>query len=173
LISKESLSKEEKEQQIENIKKKYNKTSLSDKEALNRYFDINCYFPVNNTEFQKYMGMPRLSSPERKAWTMDWYIRYITKIIAQFQTIDEETRVQIGFSDDAIENIQAMFDYFSQQYRSVQAPYNYFNYNLYYTGKNKQAFDAVTDKLESGIYVIPKDNPVNKDHPIHKIEFIH
>lgn len=172
LINKESLTKEEKEQQIENIKKKYNKENLSNKEALKRYFDINCYFPVNNIEFQKYIGTPKLSSPEKKAWTMNRYIAYITNIIAQFQAIDENKRVNIGFSDDAIENIQAMFHYFSQQYRSVHVPFNYFNYNLYYTGKDKLAFDAVTEKLESGIYVMPKDNPVNKDQPIQKIEFI-
>jgi hypothetical protein len=172
-INKESLTKEEKEQQIENIKKKYNKEKLSDKAALQRYFDINCYFPVNNIEFQKYIGMPKnLSSSEKKAWTMDWYIRYIADIIAQYQVIDEQTKVSLGFSDDSLENIKAMINYFSTKYRSIQAPYNYFNYNIYYTGKDSVAFDRVTERLESGIYVMPKDNPVNKDHPIQKIEFI-
>ncbi len=95
LINKESLTKEEKEQQIENIKKKYQKEHLSDKQALQRYFDLNCYLPVNNIEFQKYIGMPKLSSPERKAWTMDWYIQYITAIIAQHQVLDEQTRVHL------------------------------------------------------------------------------
>lgn len=172
LINKESLTKAEKEQQLENIKKKYNKEQLSDKAALQRYFDINCYLPVNNIEFQKYIGMPKLASPEKKAWTMDRYIGYITTIIEQYQIIDEQEKVNLGFSDDAIENIQAMINFFSTKYRSVISPYNYINYNMYYTGKNKLAFDAIAERLESGICVMPKDNPVNKDYPIQKIAFI-
>lgn len=171
LINKESLSKEQKEQQLENIKKKYHKEKLSDKVALQRYFDVNCYFPVNNIEFQKYIRMPILSSAEKKAWVMDWYIGYITDIIAQYQAIDEQTRVSLGFSDDVLDNIKSMINYFSTKYRSIQAPYNYLNYNIYYTGKDKPAFDKVTEELESGIYVMPKDNPINKDHPIQKILF--
>jgi hypothetical protein len=48
-----ALTKEQKEQQIENIKKKFKREKLSDKQALIEYFDTNFYLPTYNKEFQK------------------------------------------------------------------------------------------------------------------------
>lgn len=149
LINDKSLTWEQKEQQIENIKKNFGWEKLSNQSALDRYFDINCYIGVNNIELQKYMSMPQwLSSPEKKTRIMGWYIRYITELISTYQQIDEAHRVKLWFSDDHKDNAYKMLEYFTKLHSEQFAPYGYYDYTLYCTSTQKEARDWVASQID-------------------------
>lgn len=54
-INELTLTQDQKEQQVELIKKRFSREKYSDTAALDRYFDINCYVAVNNVETQKFL----------------------------------------------------------------------------------------------------------------------
>lgn len=136
-----ALSKEQKEQQIENIKKKYGREKETDAIAFRKYFDKQAYIWVNNTELSKFFGWEEyLSSAERKVKATDRYIWYLTKIIGGYQQIDTHNRSKLWFSDDGFANIQAMLDFFASIYDNRykrgygEHPYDCLDYRVYYTG---------------------------------------
>jgi hypothetical protein len=138
-ISETVLSQEEKEQQIENIKKKYGREKDADYIALRKYFDVNVYLPVNNIEISKFLYMWNDTSADKKVKGMIWYMRYVSDFIAKYQSIDQDQKIKIWFSDDWFDNMYAMLDFFAAIYNRRQRNYipdypkDYLDYRLYYT----------------------------------------
>lgn len=127
------LTKEQKEQQIENIKKKFKRERLSDKQSLTEYFDTNFYLPTYNKEFQKLLWVPKeYNGSQQKARCMERVEPRITNIIKQYQTIDSAARMKRWFSDDTFSHIKDMMQLFSQ--KSIWKE-NIYDYRLYHTGK--------------------------------------
>ena len=167
LINDKSLTWEQKEQQIENIKKNFGWEKLSNQSALDRYFDINCYIGVNNIELQKYMSMPQwLSSPEKKTRIMGWYIRYLTWFIKQYQKIDATHRVKLWFSDDHKDNALKMLEHFMKLASKQSSLYNYYDYTLYCTSEEKKVRDEVANQTN---FLMQKYGKVTLDQKEQKI----
>ncbi len=144
------LSKEEKEIQIENIKKRFSREKDGDKDALEKYFDLNTYLPVSNREVCKFLHIDlSIWSALRKTLAMDRYINYVTKIIAQYQNLKNQPTIKLWFSDDWYQNIETMLWYFLAQKNLWKAAYNFFDYRLYYTGKSPE---LVQLKIEEYLY---------------------
>lgn len=135
---------------IENIKKRYNLPSvLTDSSVLRIYLDNNMYYPGANIEIKKLLQIQHeQSSAIIKTLLQDNYITYIDKFIRQYQTLSPLSPVKMGFSDDGYENIKEMMKFFINKKIENIAPYNNFNYRLYYTGKNlEQVEDALKKEL--------------------------
>lgn len=159
-ISDNVLTAEEKEEQIENIKKKFGREKDSDVIALKKYFDINCYMPVNNIEVSKFLDMKQgMSSDSKKVVSMQWYINHVANTISQYESIDETVKLKLWFSDDGFANIKSMTDYFASIYDNRykrgygEYPYDFFDYKLYYTGNMNQ--EQLTQEMD----VIRKNYP--------------
>jgi len=155
-ISDLALTVEQKEQQIENIKKKFGWGKKSNAIALNDYFNINAYLPVNNIEVAKFFGIDStMSTAQRKVEVMDWYLEYLMSIVMQYQHVDEKHKVKLWFSDDGIDNIEHMAVEFARicHYRSkrpkAESPYDFIDYRLYYTSdKEIDKFTSMLTKIE-------------------------
>ncbi len=129
------FSQEQKDYMLDNLRTKYG-CSDTDSAVLWSYLDNNCYFPVSNIEVTKLLGIQEhISSSIKKTLAMDRYIRYLDNYIRQYQIIDIDNRVKLWFSDDGYTNIKDMLTYFVDKKLSNHAPYNHFNFRLYYTGK--------------------------------------
>lgn len=135
---------------IGNIKKRYSLPSvLTDSAVLRIYLDNNMYYPGANIEIKKLLQIQHeQSSAIIKTLLQDNYITYIDKFIRQYQTLSPLSPVKMGFSDDGYENIKEMMKFFINKKIENIAPYNNFNYRLYYTGKNlEQVEDALKKEL--------------------------
>jgi len=152
-ISDLALTLEQKEQQLENIKKKFWWEKESDAIAIKKYFDINIYRPVNNSELAKFLGMDHMSTAQRKVGAMGRYIPYVADIIRKYDGVDENDKIKLGFSDDGFVNIYEMVNFFASLYDSrynrwfVDYPDDFFEYKTYYTGA--MTTEQVSVKLES------------------------
>lgn len=138
-INEEVLSKNEKIEQLKNIRILYQSyyphlPNPTREQALQFYFQIvGSYYPVNNIHAMKSLGMTHIkSSAQKKTFCMNHYIQDIrTRILAPlwYNHIPQA----IWFSDDSVTNMMAMLAYFLQE----KEKWNLYNdsIHLYFSGK--------------------------------------
>lgn len=146
-LNNECLTQAEKEEQQEAIRKNYGlELSMTDRQVLQYYFrEILDYTPCDNVQTMKHLGIHDSSSSMRKVGAMKWYIwevhRKLRVVGTKFQKniediITEETPLALGFSDDSLWNIVAMWEYFADN-----LPINH-KARLFFTGKQTQYNDV-------------------------------
>lgn len=157
LINQELLSHNEKKDQIDAIRDKFQRNTHTDMQILRRYLDVNCYFPVSNREFCKLLHIDfDIHTSEKKTLVMDWYITYITKLLQWYQTLSSNKRISLWFSDDTYKNVEKMLSYFLMISSNKQSPHDYYKYRLYFTWPN---IEESKEKFEGFLY----ENFVNSD----------
>lgn len=157
IINQELLSDNEKKDQIDIIKERYRLTEWTDTQILRKYLDINCYLPVNNSEFCKLLEIPfELHYAKKKTLAMDWYIKYMTKFLQWYQEVSCDKKISLWFSDDTYKNIEEMLSYFLMISSKNNSPYDYYNYRLYFTWpKLEETQIKITDFLYDNFHKIP------------------
>ena len=117
LLNQELLSDEEKDIQIENIIRNYGLHWLSQEQILNYYFKEICdYYPCSNTHFWKWISNENPYPDVRKARVMKERIIPRTQwlVSERCKDADQIPPIAIGFSDDSVANVVAMWNMFMQ-----------------------------------------------------------
>jgi hypothetical protein len=138
------LNNKQKEEQIHNIKYNYNLNHLSDKDALNSYFeDIAYYIPTSNKERCKNRWIDQnIDSRQKKVLGMKRYLQqmsiFIEKITQQslHEIVWNDKKISVWFSDDLPENIVSMIHAFIQWRDENTFPR--YQFRAYYTGDMNQ-----------------------------------
>jgi hypothetical protein len=157
IINQELLTDNEKKDQIDIIKDRYQLNEWTDTQILRKYLDNNCYLPVNNSEFCKLLEIPfELDYTKKKTFAMDWYIGYMTKFLEWYQKLSSDNKISIWFSDDTYKNIEEMLSYFLMISSKNDSHYSYYNYRLYFTWpKLEETQTRITDFLYNHLQSIP------------------
>ncbi|MBB1564947.1 hypothetical protein D8B46_05965 [Candidatus Gracilibacteria bacterium] len=153
LINEKTLTKEQKEQQHENIIKNYRlDPKISREEALYYYLGkvIN-YVPCNNFQVEKLMGFAEeMPSCDRKAKAMDFLLSYYINLLENIykknisEIIGKKQYFSVGFSDDNLKNIVSVYEKFrvfldSEKYfPEVQK-----KFSVYFTGKSEEYYNLL------------------------------
>lgn len=139
LLSRETLTDDEKKDQKEHIKEKYTplikQHNILDKDLVEWFFaDIPSYMGVSNKNFCKLQDINRYENTAyKKVLGIQKHYQRATSLYKAMNPTRRTIQFAKGFSDDSIANIEAMAKYYLQE---VQR--NKDRYRIYFTGKLDQ-----------------------------------
>ena len=153
LINERTLTKEQKQQQYENIIKNYWLDSkISREEALYYYlWKVINYIPCNNFQVEKLMWFAdEMPSNDRKAKAMDFLLPYYINLLENIykknisEIIWKKQYFSVWFSDDSVKNIISVYEKFrwfldSEKYfPEVQK-----KFSVYFTWKSEEYYNLL------------------------------
>ncbi len=152
IINESVLTKEEKEQQFENIIKNYNlETNISREDALYHYlWEITNYITCYNPQLEKILWFQDLSWRERKAKAIDFLLNYYVNLLEKLNSkkvseiLNSKNSLSFWFSDDSVGNIVAVYHKFQQILRWKDFyPELSKKFSVYFTWKPESYHDLV------------------------------
>ncbi len=162
IINEATLNDDEKKIQYKNIQNLWDilwkKWIPSREEATYFYFEeIGMYYGVSSPHLRKMIGVgSQVSSSEKKTHAMAHLIKHTKNIINWIESLKNKS-FAIGFSDDSIENIEAMTQFFVNERTNNSLVTTEDKIRIYFTGNQDQLCIMPTEWLS-----IQKEDTITK-----------
>lgn len=152
-INENTLNKEEKEEQFENIIKNFGLPyNISYEEAIYHYFwNVINYIPCSNPQIEKIFKFGNLSSSERKAkvidFLFDYYVWLLEKIYKKniLEILSNWQSISFWFSDDSVRNIVSVYE----KMRKILDSWDFYpdiskKFSVFFTWKTEDYYKLVS-----------------------------